>query len=98
VLRPGGSIALADMLFADREPIGSWMLPAANWVPDVQAYGALLASAGFANVEVRDVTDRTWAPHCAVMRAVSPEHEEQILGWEHSLSHYVFAFARKPRC
>lgn len=96
VLRPGGSIALADMLFADREPIGSWMLPAANWVRDLDAYSALLASAGFTDVEVRDVTEQTWAPHCAVMRSVAPEHAEQILGWEHSLSHYVFAFGRKP--
>ena len=96
VLRPGGTIVLADMLFHDREPIGGWMLPADNHVDDPDAYAALLASHGFAAVAVRDVTPRTWAPHCAAMRKASPAHAQQIEGFERSLSHYLFATAQKP--
>jgi MPBQ/MSBQ methyltransferase len=96
VLRPGGSIALADMLFADREAIGSWLLPAANHLEDPDTYAAVLASVGFTSIEVRDVTGLTWAPHCAAMRAGAPEHADEISGWERSLGYYVFAFARKP--
>ena len=95
VLRPGGVIILADMLFADREAIGGWMLPAANYLPDCDSYLDLLRAAGFTNVEVRDVTRVTWAPHCAMMRVVSPQHEEQIDRFERSLSAYVFAFGQK---
>lgn len=96
VLRPGGTLSLADMLFRDREPVGSWMLPASNFVPDPDAYAGLLRSAGFAEVAVADVTALTWGPHCAAMRSVSPEHSAQIDGFERSLSHYIFAVGRKP--
>ncbi len=95
VLRPGGSIVLADMLFADREAIGSWMLPPENFVEGPSAYSSLLEQAGFRDVEVRDVTDRTWRPHCARMREASPAHEGQVDAFERSLSHYVLAFGRK---
>ena len=97
VLRPGGTISLADMLFKDREPVGSWMLPPANFVPDPAAYAELLRAAGFGDVLVRDVTSLTWAPHCAAMRKTSPEHADQIDGFERSLSHYIFAVGRKAR-
>jgi MPBQ/MSBQ methyltransferase len=95
VLRPGGRIVLADMLFGDREPIGSWMLPPENHVAGPDAYGDLLRATGFVDVRVEDVTSRTWKPHCDAMRATSPEHRAQIDGFERSLAHYVFASARK---
>src|SRR4051794_39200518 len=78
VLRPGGCVVLADMLFRDREPVGSWMLPAENDVAHPDAYAELLAGSGFVGVAVRDVTAATWTPHCAAMRAASPEHFDQI--------------------
>jgi cyclopropane fatty-acyl-phospholipid synthase-like methyltransferase len=96
VLRPGGAISLADMLFDDREPIGSWMLPPENDCRDPMAYVALLQKAGFEDIEVRDVTDLTWAPHCSMMRAQAPEHARQIDAFQRSLAFYVFAAARKP--
>ena len=95
VLRRGGVIALSDMLFDDREPVGSWMLPAANHVPDVESYAKLLRKTGFGAVMARDVTSLTWVPHCAMMRTVSPEHSAQIEELESSLSSYLFAFGRK---
>jgi cyclopropane fatty-acyl-phospholipid synthase-like methyltransferase len=95
VLRPGGTISLADMLFKDREPVGSWMLPAGNFVPDPAAYAELLRDAGFEDVAVRDLTALTWAPHCAEMRRTSPGHADQIDRFERSLAHYIFAVGRR---
>lgn len=95
VLRPGGTIVLADMLFSDPEPIGSWMLPPGNAVSNPAVYAELLRSAGFEEVSVRDVTDFTWVPHCAAMRAAAPDHAAQVDVFERSLAHYVFARGRK---
>jgi cyclopropane fatty-acyl-phospholipid synthase-like methyltransferase len=96
VLRPGGVIALADMLFLDRQPIGDWMLPPENEIATPERYGEALAAAGFEVMSVRDVTSESWAPFCAAMRDVFPGHEHMVDGFEQSLGHYIFAFARKP--
>jgi MPBQ/MSBQ methyltransferase len=96
VLKPGGTIALADMLFHDREPVGSWMLPPENAVRSPQEYGALLGQVGFSEVEVRDVTDVTWIPYCREMQRVFRGHEDILARIRDSLCHYVLGFARKP--
>lgn len=95
-LRPGGAIALADMLFDDRQPIGSWMLPPENQVATTAEYAARLTAAGFVDVEVRDITERTWRPFCAAMRSVFPGGDEFVATYEESLSIYLIATARKP--
>jgi SAM-dependent methyltransferase len=95
VLRPGGCIVLADMLFRDREPIGTWMLPAENDVDGPEAYAGLLREVGYRDVVARDVTSLTWTPYCEAMRAATPEHRDQIDGYEPALAYYVFAFGRK---
>lgn len=94
-LRPGGAIALADMLFDDRQPIGSWMLPPENRVATTEEYAARLAAAGFVDIEVRDVTERTWRPFCDAMRGVFPGGGEFVAAYEKSLSIYLIATARK---
>lgn len=94
-LRPGGVIALADMLFHDREPIGAWMLPPENQIAGPDAYAERLAAAGFVEVEVKDVTDRTWRPYCAAMRKVFTGAEEAVESYDRSLSFYLIASARK---
>lgn len=94
VLRPGGILAMADMLFADREPIGAWMLPAANRVAGLAHYGELLEAAGFGEVRVRDATDLCWNSFCDAMRAVFPDHGELLDTWQTSVSHYVLVSAR----
>lgn len=95
VLRPGGVIALADMLFADRELAGTWMLPPGNWVDSIAEYEQTLAQAGFTDIEVRDVTGVTWAPFCDQLRSVYPGRESKVDALEASLDHYVIATARK---
>jgi cyclopropane fatty-acyl-phospholipid synthase-like methyltransferase len=94
-LRPGGTFVLADMLFNDREPIGSWMLPPENRVGTTEEYAALLASAGFVDIEVRDITERTWRPFCDLMRVGIPGGEQFVTTYENSLDIYLMATARK---
>ena len=96
VLRPGGVIVLADMLFRDRQPIGDWMLPPENEIATPERYGEVLTAAGFEVMSVRDVTKVSWAPFCEAMRSVFPGREHMVDGFEKSLGHYIFAFARKP--
>ncbi len=94
-LRPGGAIAVADMLFDDRQPIGSWMLPPGNQVGSLANYAARLAAAGFVDIDVRNITERSWRPFCAAMRTVFPGGEEIVAAYEGSLSYYLIATARK---
>lgn len=96
VLRPGGAIALADMLFHDAEPGGRWLLPGGTQEASLEQYGDLLRRTGFAAVDVRDATDLCWRPYCQALRAVYPGRGEMVAALEASLSHYVLASARKP--
>lgn len=96
VLRPGGTIALADMLFNDRERVGTWMLPAANDVDGLDNYADLLSDAGFDAIDVRDSTDSCWRPFCALLRSTFPDWPgDKIDTLEASVSHYLLACARK---
>lgn len=96
VLRPGGRISLADMLFVDRAPVGEWMLPARNTVVTPEGYAALLAAAGFVDVEVRDVTAISWRPFCRRMAQALGSRAEEAESMEASLGSYVLASASKP--
>jgi SAM-dependent methyltransferase len=96
VLRPGGSISVADMLFSEREAIGAWMLPAENVVPTPGDYADRLSATGFEAVAVRDVTHLTWQPFCEAMRPVFRGAEAQLRAYAEALSAYVLASARKP--
>ena len=96
VLRPGGTIALADMLFNDRERVGTWTLPAANDVDGLDNYADLLSDAGFDAIDVRDSTDSCWRPFCALLRSTFPDWPgDKIDTLEASVSHYLLACARK---
>jgi MPBQ/MSBQ methyltransferase len=95
VLRPGGVLSMADMLFTTGEAIGSWMLPPENRIESTAAYETLLRSAGFTDIVVRDVTELTWRPYCVAMRAVFEGREDVLHSIEESLSHYVLASARR---
>lgn len=56
VLKPGGGLALSDLLMARGAP----MAPAENHIRGATAYATLLAGAGFSEVKIQDVTDITW--------------------------------------
>ncbi len=96
VLRPGGTLAVADMLFGDSEPTGSWMIPPANRIESLDHYGAQIAAAGFELTSLRDIAGVSWKAFCAAMRPFFSGHEHRVDDIERSLDFYVLAFARKP--
>jgi cyclopropane fatty-acyl-phospholipid synthase-like methyltransferase len=95
-LRPGGVLAVADMLFRDADVIGSWMVPQPNRITTTVQYAKLLDDAGFIDCSVRDISDVSWHPFCKAMLSVFEGHEHVVRAIEDSLAHYVLAFARKP--
>jgi SAM-dependent methyltransferase len=58
VLKPGGYLALSDILFARMRR--SRKLPPGNFVPDLDAYRDVCVRAGFTDVEVIDATGECW--------------------------------------
>jgi len=57
VLKPGGSLAMADMLFPVSILSEFGQVPRANLFPSIAEYRARLAAAGFVAIEVTDATD-----------------------------------------
>jgi ubiquinone/menaquinone biosynthesis C-methylase UbiE len=96
VLRPGGVLAIADMLFKNADVIGSWMIPQENRITTPTQYARLLGDAGFIDCSVRDISAVSWHPFCNAMRGVFEGHEDAVRAIEDSLAHYVLAFARSP--
>jgi ubiquinone/menaquinone biosynthesis C-methylase UbiE len=95
VLRPGGIIALTDMLFHEGDSISDRMLLPRQRVSTIEEYESALRQTGFTGVTVRDITAQTWTPYCAEMRRVFQGHEDALQRIEESLAHYVFAFAQR---
>jgi len=95
VLRPGGVLALSDMLFHEGDDISEWMLLPRHRVRTIGAYEEAMRQAGFTGVTVRDITAQSWTPYCAAMLGVYGGHEDALRRIESSLAHYVLAFARR---
>jgi len=57
VLKPGGSLAMSDMLFPITILSEFGQVPRANLLPSIAEYCARLAAAGFVSIEVTDATD-----------------------------------------
>ena len=57
VLKPGGSLAMSDMLFPITILSDFGQVPRANLLPSIAEYRARLAAAGFVSIEVTDATD-----------------------------------------
>jgi MPBQ/MSBQ methyltransferase len=95
VLRPGGVLSVADMLFRDADVIGPWMVPQANRIGSLPDYEQHVAAAGFETIASRDVTAITWAPYMEAMRGVfGDDTAARAIG--DSVSHYLLLSAAKP--
>jgi len=95
VLRPGGVLTVADMLFRDADVIGPWMVPPANRIGGLAEYEERVRAAGFTEIASRDVTAVTWKPFCAAMRRVYGGHEPALRAIADSVSQYVLVSARR---
>lgn len=95
VLRPGGVLALSDMLFHEGDAISEQMLLPRHRVRTIGEYEEAMRRAGFADVRVRDITAQSWTPYCAAMARVFEGQEAALQGIERSLAHYVIAFGRR---
>jgi cyclopropane fatty-acyl-phospholipid synthase-like methyltransferase len=95
VLRPGGVISLADMIFREGDEITDWMLLPKRRVRTIGEYEESMRRAGFSGVTVRDITARSWTPYCQEMLKVYGGHEDVVRKIEGSLAHYVLAFGRR---
>jgi MPBQ/MSBQ methyltransferase len=59
VLKPGGSLALSDMLFRTTTILSEFgQVPRANLLASIAEYRARLAAAGFVSIEVTDATEQ----------------------------------------
>lgn len=96
VLRPGGTLTAADMLFDDGNAMGWEMFPGDNLGWRVEDYERELDALGFVDVEVRDVTDITWRPFLEVFRSGYDPDDPQpgLIG--DALAQYVLVTAQRP--
>jgi MPBQ/MSBQ methyltransferase len=95
VLRPGGVLSMADMLFRDADVIGPWMVPAPNRVRSLAEYEDRVRAAGFTAIASRDVTAVTWTPYIEAMGRVFDDRAV-VRTIADSVSHYLFLTAVRP--
>lgn len=98
VLRPGGSIAMADLIPATPSTLGEWMLPAENRLDGLSGYEAVWRDAGFEIPRIREITDSSWNAYCSYLEresAVRAEGEaaEHFRTLRKAVKHYVIASA-----
>jgi ubiquinone/menaquinone biosynthesis C-methylase UbiE len=106
VLKPGGGLALSDVLLRSREvAANNRYVPPANYVPDRASYEALYPRAGFQDVRTLDATGPCWKQfrdHClryvagragwGALRWVSASLDL----WDFAIRSYLLVGARKP--
>jgi MPBQ/MSBQ methyltransferase len=68
-LRPGGCLALSDILFSDSPWAGAWTVPEENFLCDLDAYRALLVAEGFVPIALEDATEPCWGGFCRHLAA-----------------------------
>lgn len=65
VLKPGGEIVVADMVFHGEPTAFRKVLSGQECYPDLASYRALWGSCGFADIEIEDITDASWRAYVA---------------------------------
>jgi ubiquinone/menaquinone biosynthesis C-methylase UbiE len=91
VLRPGGILAVADILYTELASIDHWLVPVENRSMKIGEYATALSEMDFADVTVEDVTAATWLPFCAAMRPVFDGDEDGLEQIKNSVAHYIVA-------
>lgn len=111
VLRPGGALALSDILFKDPSLLGPGMVAEENRVQGLDGYAALLQETGFAQVRLQDATRECWDGFCTHLggwlrrKAKAGEIDEPTLRsygllvqrlQTSCVQHYLLAWAVRP--
>jgi MPBQ/MSBQ methyltransferase len=68
VLKPGGKLILADLIFDTTKYFGDLIVPE-NIVRDLQEYQILYQQAGFQQLEIEEATEKCWKTHYRDLRA-----------------------------
>lgn len=63
VLKPGGRLVLSDILVRRWAATLNPRIPSANFVDGLEAYRDVYGEAGFASVEIQDVTRESWSSY-----------------------------------
>jgi len=110
VLKPGGRLTLSDILMTQSGEERRRLRHTENYLPDPQAYHAVMETAGFEDIGIQDVTDRAWRQFFRYVvrflhdkfldKEISREDMEYFLNLhyllEEEITHYLLVAGRKP--
>jgi len=95
ILKPGGILALADIIVEDNQyadRLYLWDVKAANCLDNLQAYAEVLKSTGFDSIKLEDITSNSWMTWCtSIEKWLLSQSDNQIItkkqkdAWQMSL-------------
>ncbi|WP_406826883.1 SAM-dependent methyltransferase [Pedobacter sp. KACC 23697] len=94
-LRPGGQLIFSDMLLNNTEWVGSWSVPAANLITDINDYTQLCTAAGFQLHQCNDIKNSSINGFCNHLRNVM-QLTDLANGLENSVIAYLLTSLKKP--
>ena len=110
VLKPGGFLLLADIIFGTPNDVSEFIIPGANTVADIDDYRVQLAEVGFQFIRVIDATVECWNRYTQNLKRwllvkqiageLLPEDRERLRQNPFNIAaeywYYLLAAAQKP--
>lgn len=95
-LRPGGQLIFSDMLLNNTEWVGSWSVPAANVITNVNDYSKLCTGVGFKVLQCNDIKNFSINGFCKYLRSAL-QLTDLADGLENSVIAYLLTSLKKPK-